>query len=155
MFSNTVSLSPSLIDTQRIFNTHKTASKITVLYILMQLVPVATQSKAWVCIHSLAGIVGSNPARGMDVSVVRIVCCHVEVCDRLITHPEQSYQLWCVIMCDLETSRMRRPWLVFGCSATGGKKYNVHIFRHQMSQTDFHWHPVDMSMCTRRQLCAK
>ena len=31
------------------------------------LIPVATQSKAWVCGCSLAGIVGSNPARGMEV----------------------------------------------------------------------------------------
>ena len=28
----------------------------------------------------------------------------------LITRPEESYRLWCVIVCDLETSRMRRPW---------------------------------------------
>jgi len=30
-------------------------------------IPVAAWSKAWVCGHSFAGIVGSNPARGMDV----------------------------------------------------------------------------------------
>jgi len=27
-----------------------------------------------------------------------------------ITRPEESYQLWCIIVCDIETSRMRRPW---------------------------------------------
>jgi hypothetical protein len=27
----------------------------------------------------------------------------------LITRPEMSYRLWCVVVCDLETSRMRRP----------------------------------------------
>jgi hypothetical protein len=31
-------------------------------------------------------------------------------CDELITYPEESYQQWCVAVCDLETSRMRRPW---------------------------------------------
>jgi len=31
------------------------------------LIPVATQTKAWVCSHLLAETVGSNPARGMDV----------------------------------------------------------------------------------------
>jgi hypothetical protein len=31
------------------------------------------------------------------------------LCDELITRPEESYRLWCVIVCDLETSRMRRP----------------------------------------------
>jgi len=32
------------------------------------------------------------------------------LCDELITRPEESYRLWCVIVCDLETSRMRRLW---------------------------------------------
>ena len=39
-------------------------------------------------------------------------CCVLSVrglCDELITRPEESYQLWCVVVCDLETSRMRRP----------------------------------------------
>ena len=30
------------------------------------------------------------------------------LCDELITHPEESYRLYCVVECDLETSRMRR-----------------------------------------------
>jgi len=44
------------------------------------------------------------------------VCCECCVlsgrglCDGLITCPEESYQLWCVFVCDLETSWMRRPW---------------------------------------------
>ena len=33
-------------------------------------IPVAARSKAWVCGRSLAGIVGSNPAGGMDVCVM-------------------------------------------------------------------------------------
>ena len=36
-------------------------------------IPVAARSKTWVCGRSLAGIVGSNPARGMDVCVVFVV----------------------------------------------------------------------------------
>ena len=40
------------------------------------------------------------------------------LCDELITHPEESYLLWCVAVCDLETSRMRRPWPALGRSAT-------------------------------------
>jgi hypothetical protein len=41
----------------------------------------AVRSKAWVFGRSLTGIVGSNPARGMDVclSLVSVVCCQVEV----------------------------------------------------------------------------
>ena len=55
------------------------------------------------------------------------VCCECFVlsgrglCDELITRPEESYRLWCVVVCDLETSRMRRPWSALGRSATGNK----------------------------------
>ena len=40
------------------------------------------------------------------------VCCECRVlsgrglCDELITRPQESYRLWCVVVCDLETSRM-------------------------------------------------
>ena len=37
------------------------------------LIAVAVRSKAWVCCHSLAGIVGSNPAGSTDVYVVFVV----------------------------------------------------------------------------------
>jgi len=56
------------------------------------------------------------------------VCCECRVlsgrglCDDLITRPEESYRLWCVVVCDLETSRMRRPWPALGRSATKKKK---------------------------------
>jgi len=55
------------------------------------------------------------------------VCCECCVlsgrglCDELITRPEESYRLWCVVVCDVETSRMRRPWPALGRSATGEK----------------------------------
>jgi hypothetical protein len=44
------------------------------------------------------------------------VCCECRVlsgrglCDELITRPEESYRLWCIIVCDLETSRMGAPY---------------------------------------------
>jgi len=41
------------------------------------------------------------------------------LCDELITRPEESYRLWCVVVCDLETSKMRRPWPSLGRSAAG------------------------------------
>ena len=43
------------------------------------------------------------------------------LCDELITRPEESYRLWCVVVCDLETSRMR-PWPALGRRATAKKK---------------------------------
>jgi hypothetical protein len=61
------------------------------------------------------------------------VCCECYVlsgrglCDKLITRPEESYRLWCVVVCDQETSRMRRPWPTLGCSATENKNKPVHF----------------------------
>jgi hypothetical protein len=37
------------------------------------------------------------------------------LCDGLITRPEKSYRLWCVLVCDLGTSRMRRLKIVKSC----------------------------------------
>jgi hypothetical protein len=57
------------------------------------------------------------------------VCCVLlgrGLCDELITYPEESSRLWCIVVCDLENSRMRRPLPALGRSATvggGGGKY--------------------------------
>ena len=32
------------------------------------------------------------------------------LCDELITRPEESYRLWCVVVCDLETSKIGVPY---------------------------------------------
>jgi len=51
------------------------------------------------------------------------VCCECCVlsgrglCDELITRPEESYRMCCVVVCDLETSWMRRPCPTGGCRA--------------------------------------
>jgi len=31
--------------------------------------------------------------------------------DDLIARPEESYRLWCVVVCDLETSRICAPFI--------------------------------------------
>jgi hypothetical protein len=60
-------------------------------------IPVTAQSKAWVYVRSLARIVGSNPARDVEVSLVSVVCCEVQIsASELITHTEESCQAWCV-----------------------------------------------------------
>jgi len=44
-------------------------------------------------------------------TIVCYECCVLlgrGLCDELITRPEESYRLWCVVVCDLETSRMKR-----------------------------------------------
>ena len=51
------------------------------------------------------------------------VCCECCVlsgrglCNELITRPEECYRLWCVVVCDLETSWMNRSWPNEGCRA--------------------------------------
>ena len=37
------------------------------------------------------------------------------LCEKMVTRPEESCRLWCVVVCDLETSWMRRPWPTVGC----------------------------------------
>jgi hypothetical protein len=56
------------------------------------------------------------------------VCCECCVlsgrglCDELMIRPEESYRLWCVVMCDLKASWMRRPWPTGGCLPRPKKK---------------------------------
>jgi hypothetical protein len=33
------------------------------------------------------------------------------LCDELITRPKESYRLCCVVVCDLETSRICAPYI--------------------------------------------
>ena len=58
------------------------------------------------------------------------VCCECCVlsgrglCDELIIRPEESYRLWCDVMCDLETSGMRRPWPMGAVAPKTNKQTN-------------------------------
>jgi hypothetical protein len=45
---------------------------------------------------------GSNPTGGMDVSCECLVLSSRGLCDEMITRPEKSHRLWCVVVCDLE-----------------------------------------------------
>jgi hypothetical protein len=61
------------------------------------------------------------------------VCCECCVfsgrglCDELITRPEEFFRLWCVVMCDLETSRIRRPLPALDLSPTTKKMYYLSL----------------------------
>ena len=74
----------------------------TILHV--SLVAMTARSKAEDCGHSPAETVGSNPTGAMDVCCECCVLSDRGLCDELITHPEKSYRLWCVVVCDLETS---------------------------------------------------
>ena len=68
----------------------------------------AARSEAWLCSGLPAEIVGSNHAWGMyDFCAVGVVCCaNRGLCDELITHPEEYYRMWRLVVCDLETSKI-------------------------------------------------
>jgi hypothetical protein len=70
---------------------------LTMCYTRNLPIPVAAPSKEWACGRSLAGIVGSTPAGGIDS--VYSECCVFSgrgLFVGLITHPEESYRVWCV-----------------------------------------------------------
>jgi hypothetical protein len=55
---------------------------------------------------------------GAWMSVVSVVCCAGRgLWDGLITRPEKSYRLLCVVVCDLENLMKGRPGPLGGCSA--------------------------------------
>ena len=84
----------------------------------------AARSKAWVCGHSTAEMVGSNLAG--DRKFVSCDCCVLSgrgLCVGLITVPEEFYRLWCVV-CDHKSSIIRRPWPSTGCRAMVNNIYN-------------------------------
>jgi len=64
----------------------------------------------------------------MDVFLFRVLLSGRGLCDELITRSEESYRLWCVVVCDLETSRMRMPFPAFDRSAIG-KKFTSRYIR--------------------------
>ena len=70
----------------------------------------AARSKAKLYGPSPVGIVGPNPAMGMDVCLLCVLSGR-GLCDELITLTEESYRLCCVVVCDLETSRMGAPYI--------------------------------------------
>jgi hypothetical protein len=66
-------------------------------YFDIQPIPVAVRCKACVCGRSLAGILGSNHAGGMDFfSWKCFVLSGRGLCVGLITRTEESYRVWCV-----------------------------------------------------------
>ena len=68
-------------------------------------VPVAARSKAWVCGRSPAEIVGSNPTWDMDVCLLSVVCCQVEVSATSRSLVQRSPTDSCASLCVIQKSR--------------------------------------------------
>jgi hypothetical protein len=47
------------------------------------------------------------------------------LCDGMIIRPEESYRMWWVVVCDLETSWMGKPCPTGGCSAKKTNKISL------------------------------
>ena len=58
--------------------------------------------------------------------------------NELITHPEESYRMWCIVVCDLETSKLRRPWPTGGLLRHRGEK----IFKCLQQTFQLQWSKV-------------
>jgi len=63
-----------------------------------------------VCELAFTGIAGSNPAGGMDVCLLSVVCCQIEVCASGCPLVQRSPTECGVLECDREASILRRPW---------------------------------------------
>ena len=69
------------------------------------------------------------------------VCCECRVlsgrglCDDLITRPEESYRLRCVVVCDLETSRMGAPY-IYDISLLRVKEQEPRLTLHEHDDDD-------------------
>jgi hypothetical protein len=114
-------------------------------------IPVAVRSQAWVCGRLLPRIrVRISPVAWIHVFCDCCVLSGRGLSDGLITHPEQSYRVWCVV-CDNGGRKMRRDSLV--CIAT---RYGLHgpgIESRWMRniprpfQTDSATHPFSCTLC--------
>ena len=82
------------------------------VHLLSMPVTVAARFKAWVC---SCWDCGFESHRGMIVCFECRVLSGRGLCDELITLPPESYRLWCVVVCNLETSWMRSSWPFGGC----------------------------------------
>ena len=63
-------------------------------------------SKVLVCRRSPTVIARSNLTGGMDVSFKCFMSSGRDFCNEVITRPEESYRRWCVVVCDLETTKI-------------------------------------------------
>ena len=66
------------------------------------------------------------------------VCCECYVLsgrglrDELITRPEESYRMWCVVVCYLETLCKRRAWPTGGCCAKNKQNCKKAFFQYRI-----------------------
>jgi hypothetical protein len=104
--------------------------------VILKPIPVATRSKAWVCGSSLAGIARSNPnGEWMSASCDCCVLSGRGLCVGLITRPEQSYRVWCVLVWSWSKT-VRRAWPTGVCCVMEKEKHYITTLK-----TSAYFHP--------------
>jgi hypothetical protein len=64
------------------------------------------------------------------------------LCDELINRPVESYRMWCVVVCDLETSRVGAPYIYDISSLMVNRIIRTGtsgLFLHEKYQRDAHF----------------
>jgi len=67
------------------------------------------------------------------------------LCDELITRPEESYRLCCVVVCGLETSRMGAPY-IYDISRLRVKSFKLFSITYQNLQNQSTFYPLATNM---------
>ena len=106
----------------------------TVIRLLYHLLYNKSQSRSWWSRGLRLGSAAARPLRlwvrippGAWMSVCcECLCCESRgPCGTMVTPPEESYRLWCLVTCELETSRMRKPRTALDCNAKGKKSTSL------------------------------
>jgi hypothetical protein len=112
-----------------------TAPREYVQYLIILAILVAARCKAWICRRSLAGIVISNPAGGMEVCFLWVLCVvtqgSLRRADHLLRVVLQEYG---ASACDREATAMKGPWPTRGCCAIGGGGFKNFVYVVQYSR---------------------
>ena len=86
---------------------------------------------------------------GAWMSVCRECCVLLGrgICNELITRPEESYRLWCVVVCDIETLWMRRHCLTGDCHAKSKQEAVLSQAFTNRPPTTGDWFRSQASLC--------
>ena len=65
------------------------------------------------------------------------------LCDELITRPEESYRMCCVVVCDLETSRICAPYIydISSLRVNFVPGHTLHKETRETEKTALDWNP--------------
>jgi len=71
------------------------------------------------------------------------------LCDELITRPEESYRLCCVVVCDLENLKNEEAMTLFGSQRHSKKKNHVKVGtgKHKTSEIQIHFSLLIYMFC--------